>query len=230
MRILVSRLLNNANSKPFLTLITATVNQAESNLRDKARLNSVSARHSRAWLMAISNQKLGLFMSPQKFMIALRMRLGIPVFPSSLSIVRCSCSAVIDPHRDQVLGCGHGSLRNKRHDTLCDVIFNTVLVDNRDCKKEQRCNSHNNARPGDVFHPDVLQGRAAYFDVSVRNSLQASYLQAVVFIRAVADHQAQLQVTITSAIREAIIAGGGALLGAFVGGPLAWLLEQLWAV
>ncbi|XP_062502891.1 uncharacterized protein LOC134179892 [Corticium candelabrum] len=126
--------------------------------------------------MAIPNQKLGLVMSPQEFMVALCMWLGIPVFASPPSSVRCPCGTVIDPHGDHVLGCGHGSLRNKRHDTLCDVIFNTVLVDNRDCKKEQRCNSHNNARPGDVFHPDFLQGRAAYFDVTVRNSLQASYL------------------------------------------------------
>ena len=49
-------------------------------------------------------------------------------------------------------------------------------IHNRDCKKKQRCNSHNYARPGDVFHPDFLQGRGAYFDVTVRNSPQASYL------------------------------------------------------
>ena len=49
-------------------------------------------------------------------------------------------------------------------------------MDNRDCTNEQRCNSHNNARPGNLFHPDFLQDRAAYFDVTVRNSLQASYL------------------------------------------------------
>ena len=27
-----------------------------------------------------------------------------------------------------------------------------------------------------MFHADFLQGRAAYFDVTIRNSLQASYL------------------------------------------------------
>ena len=41
---------------------------------------------------------------------------------------------------------------------------------------KQRCNSHNNSRPGDAFHPDFLKGRAAYFDVISRNSLQASYI------------------------------------------------------
>ncbi|XP_062511023.1 uncharacterized protein LOC134186939 [Corticium candelabrum] len=174
MNILISRLLNNANSKPFSSLLRKI--KAESNLRDKARLNSVSARQSGAWLVVIHNQKLGLVMSPQEFMVALRMWLGIPMFPSPPSSIRCPCDTVIDPDGDDVLGCGHGSLRNKRYDTLCDVIFNTVLVDNRDCKKKQRCNSHNNARLGAAFHPDFLQGRVAYFDVTARNSLQASYL------------------------------------------------------
>ena len=102
--------------------------KAESNLRDKARLNSVSARNSGAWLMAIPNQKFGLFMSPQKFMVALRMWLGILVFLSPPSSVRCPCGTVIDPHGDHVLGCGHGLLRNKRHDTLCDVISTQFLL------------------------------------------------------------------------------------------------------
>ena len=69
----------------------------ESNLRDKARLNSVSAKHSEAWLTAIPNQKLGLVMSPQEFMFALRMWLGISVFPSPPSSVMCPCASVIDP-------------------------------------------------------------------------------------------------------------------------------------
>ena len=33
-----------------------------------------------------------------------------------------------------------------------------------------------NSRPGDVFHPDFQQGRPAYFDIMIRNSLQSSYI------------------------------------------------------
>jgi hypothetical protein len=32
------------------------------------------------------------------------------------------------------------------------------------------------SRPGDVYHPDFDQGHPTYFDISVRNSLQASYI------------------------------------------------------
>ena len=37
------------------------------------------------------------------------------------------------------------------------------------------CNSQNNTRP-DVYHPDFLKGRAVYFDVTVRNSVQSLYI------------------------------------------------------
>ena len=40
----------------------------------------------------------------------------------------------------------------------------------------QLCNSQNNTRPGDVYHPDFLKGQAAYFDVIIRNSLQPLYI------------------------------------------------------
>ena len=75
-----------------------------------------------------------------------------------------------------LLGCGHNNLRIRRHDTLSDVRFHALLVDNANCRREQRCSSDNSTRPGDVFHPDFDQGRPTYFDIKVRNSLQLSYI------------------------------------------------------
>ena len=49
-------------------------------------------------------------------------------------------------------------------------------MDNGNCGKEQRCNTDTCARPGDIFHPDFEQGRATYFDVKVRNTMQQSYV------------------------------------------------------
>ena len=31
-------------------------------------------------------------------------------------------------------------------------------------------------RPGDVFHPDFLEGKPAYFDISIRNSLLPQFI------------------------------------------------------
>ena len=39
-----------------------------------------------------------------------------------------------------------------------------------------RCIGSTESRPGNVFHPDFLEGRPAYFDITVRNSLQPLYV------------------------------------------------------
>ena len=85
------------------------------------------------------------------------------------------CGHIIDFYGDHVLGCGHGPLRIKRHNALCDIIWHSLLLDNKGAIKEQRCGESNN-RPGDVFHPDFKFGKPAYFDVSVRGSLQPQHL------------------------------------------------------
>ena len=82
----------------------------------------------------------------------------------------------MDCFGDHVLGCGHGPLRIKRHNAISEVIWHALLVDNKESKREQKCGGESNNRPGDVFHPDFLEGRPAFFDVSVRNSLQPSYV------------------------------------------------------
>ena len=73
----------------------------------------------------------------------------------------------LDIFGDHALGCG--PLRIKRHDALC-------AVDNSNVRLEQRCSSHSMTRPGDVFHPDFSLSKAAYFDISVRNSFTPSHL------------------------------------------------------
>ena len=83
---------------------------------------------------------------------------------------------VIDAHGDHVLGCHHGPLRIKRHDSLCDSLFHFLLIDNTECRRKQICDSDSNSRPGDIYHPDFQQGKPAYFDESVRNSLQPRFI------------------------------------------------------
>ena len=48
-------------------------------------------------------------------------------------------------------------------------------MDNKGAVREQHCGESNN-RPGDIYHPDFMLGKPAYFDVSVRNSLQPHYI------------------------------------------------------
>ena len=100
------------------------------------------------------------------------------VFPSSLlshldvHVVR----SIIDSYGDYVLGCGSGNLRIKRHDALCDIVFHTLLEDHSGTRREQHCGGYDNSHPGDVYHPDFLLGRPAYFDITIKNSFQPSYV------------------------------------------------------
>ena len=113
-------------------------------------------------------------MSTEESVIALRLWLGISVFPPFSS--RCPCGSIIDSYGDYVLGCGSGNLRIKRHDALCDIVFHTLLEDHSGTRREQHCGGYDNSRPGDVYHPDFLLGRPAYFDITIRNSFQPSYV------------------------------------------------------
>ena len=67
-------------------------------------------------------------------------------------------------------------MRTKRHNALRDVLFQYLISDNSDCKLEQGCSSNNYKKPGDLFHSDFLDGRSAFFDITVRNSLLPRFI------------------------------------------------------
>ena len=157
------------------TKLSTTILEKAS-LRDCARLNTISAPHAGAWLRAIPNPNLSLAMPQREFIIAVCTWLGIPFFPPPPSSKRCSCGQVLDSYGDHLLGCGEGNWRNRRHNTLADVAFEALLSDNANCSCEQRLCGDSNARPGDIYHPDFERGRPTYFDITVRNSLQPTYM------------------------------------------------------
>ena len=93
-----------------------------SSVRDRARLNTISSAYAGAWLRAVPNQNLGLSMLQHEFIIAIRIWLGIPLFPDSLDSLRCVCGSIINPHGDHLLGYVYDSGLNRRHNALCDII------------------------------------------------------------------------------------------------------------
>ena len=93
-----------------------------SSVRDRARLNTISSAYAGAWLRAAPNQNLGLFMLQHEFIIAIRIWLGILLFPDSPDSLRCVCGIIIDSHGDHLLGCGYVSALIRRHNALCDII------------------------------------------------------------------------------------------------------------
>ena len=189
-------------------------------LRDQARIRAISSHScASAWLRAIPSVPLGLTMSRQEFVCSLWYWLGIPVFAATDS-TRCSCGTVVDCFGDHLLSCGHGPMRIRRHDALCDVIYHALLQDNSGCRREQRCGSGRD-RPGDVYHPDFLFGKPAYFDVTVRNPLQNSLLSQSAVTAGVAASRGEME---KDAHHEEAVLGAG---GIFI--PLAVESLGLWS-
>ena len=111
-------------------------------------------------------------------------------------------------------------MRIRRHDALCDVIYHALLQDNSGCKREQRCGSGLDC-PGDVYHPDFLFGKPAYFDVTVRNPLQDSLLSQSAVTAGVAASRGEME---KDAHHEEAVLGAG---GIFI--PLAVESLGLWS-
>ena len=88
------------------------------------------------------------------------------------------------------------------------------------CKQEQRCGS-NLDRPGDVFHPDYLFGKPAYFDVTVRNPLQDSLLSQSAVLAGVAALRGEVEKD--AHYEEAVFGVGGIFI------PLAVETLGLWS-
>ena len=75
-----------------------------------------------------------------------------------------------------MLGYGDGPLCMRRHNALCELVFEALGIDNPGTKQEICCSSEDNSRPGDIVHPNFAHSNGAYFDLTVRNSFQHSYL------------------------------------------------------
>ena len=115
LRLILPDLLHPASQRSIqraLDSLSLTSLKASLCLRDQARLNTIASPHAGAWLRALPNPLLGLAMPQQEFCMAIRLWLGIKLFPSPPpQSLRCSCRQVIDRQGDHTLGCGFGPLR-----------------------------------------------------------------------------------------------------------------------
>ena len=101
---------------------------------------------------------------------------GLAFLCFPILLTRSDVFVAVSPHEDHLLGCGYDSALNRRHNALCDIIWHALLIDNKAARREQTCSSNSKARPGDIFHSDFVDGRPAFFDAAVRNTVQAKYV------------------------------------------------------
>ena len=83
--------------------------------------------------------------------------------------------------------------RIRRHDALCTILWHALSQDNPDVRREQRCSGNSQSRPGDIYHPDYTDGKPTFFDVSVRNTLQASTINHASTTAGFASAEGELQ-------------------------------------
>lgn len=192
-----------------------------STIRDKVRLQTLAeSSHTSAWLKAIPFESLGLAMQSSTFIVAVKIWLGVAVFPTDPPL-RCACNLMIDPFGDHLLGCGHGPLRIRRHNSLRDVIWHALLQDDASVRREQRIGGDSQERPGDVSHPSFVDGRPTFFDISVVNTLQPGNLNRALATAGVAALETEMK---KDTKYEDLVRGHG---GRFV--PLIVESMRLWS-
>ena len=78
----------------------------------------------------LPSPQLGLAILPAEFVVALCLWLRIPVL-SGTSLSFCSCHQLVDCFGEYIIGCGHGPLRIRHHNTLCKTTVK--FVKNKEC-------------------------------------------------------------------------------------------------
>ena len=151
------------------------LDQMTSDERFRITLQSVRQKGTGAYLNVIPSPALGLSIPPREFTLALKYRLGLPVYPATGPCPLChKDSDLFGDHA--ILACVVGGDRTRRHDKLVDAIFERAQAALLHPRKEERRLLDDDSRPGDVTfeRPWPLRpGKAKIaFDVTVVSPLR----------------------------------------------------------
>ena len=144
-----------------------------SDIRNKARLLSLSLPHSGDWVDATPTPYLNTHMDSRVFEKASCYRLGLKVMPET----PCdgdACARSVDSLGDHAMHCrnDHG-IRGGRHDRVRDVIFHEAQVGAFNPTKEMPgLIPGSQSRPADVYIEDWVDGSKCCFDISVISPTQ----------------------------------------------------------
>lgn len=139
----------------------------------RARLLAAAAAHSGDWLSAIPISACGLRLSDEAVRVAVGLRLGTELG----QVHRCTCGASVDTRGTHAFSCGHNPGRTQRHHYINDLIWRSLTRAGIPSVKEP-----NGLTRSDGKRPDGLtsipwrEGRSAAWDVTVTNTVAASYV------------------------------------------------------
>ena len=145
----------------------------EEEVREVARISSLSLPHAGDWLNTAPLTALGLHLRPSEFVLAVKYRLGMPVYDRAGPCPACLRPS--DALGDHAMCCGSGGERISRHNALRDAIFDTAASAGLAPVKEGRFLLPGaDRRPADVLVPHWAGGRDVALDVTVVHPTQAA--------------------------------------------------------
>ena len=148
-----------------------------SSVADRARLLSISAPHSSAWLLVVPSEGLGLHFEPNQYNVALKWWLGLDTSCGS-SCAFCPDS-ILDPLGHHASMCKRGGDAVHRHNLLRDVFADSCRLAHLPVKLEVGNNltpDHDHSRPADVLVHNWSLGKPAAFDFCVTSPLNSLIL------------------------------------------------------
>ena len=143
------------------------------NVREIARLASLSLPNAGAWLNVVPSPSLGLHLRSSEFTVSVKYRLGMDIFHTAGKCTACPHQS--DRTGDHAISCGYEGERIARHDHLRNALYTTCSQACLGPTKEVRdLVEGTNARPADLFLPNWTEGQDTALDVTVVNPLQIS--------------------------------------------------------
>ena len=177
--------MDERNAHLFTTRI-----EADGDVRERARVKALTLQHAGAWLNTTPNPQLGHHLSSQEFVVCLKYRLGLPIYPVGTLCSLCKAKdheVVMDQEADHAQNCIYGGGRVGRHNTIRDIIASTAQAASLSPRVEAKgLIAGSGRRPGDITLPGYPVGMDTLLDVTVVNPVQAKYRQEAAVTKGVA--------------------------------------------
>jgi hypothetical protein len=152
--------------------------EEEGGIAEAARLHSSTGPGSSAWLSAVPSQPT-LTLAPSQFLIAVRLRLGLPL-PECQAAHKCGlCGKQMDMFGDHLLGCTKGGEWLVRHDMIKGV-YGTILADVGITARPERLLTGLGVEGSGYQRMDnapVIDGQVEFFDNATVHPRCASYVK-----------------------------------------------------
>jgi hypothetical protein len=142
---------------------------------NQARLLATRAPHSGDWLHSLPISSCGLRLDDESVRISVGLRLGIDICEPH----KCNCGTMVTSQGTHGLACRLSSGRMSRHQQLNDIVcraLNSAQIPA--CKEPSGLARSDGKRPDGMTLVPWCQGKALIWDVTVADTLAASYVHS----------------------------------------------------